>query len=69
MPIYDFLCHDCMYEFEKHCSIDSNGRTQCLRCESKDAWRIPSLPAHAKGNFGTVPRNPTPAITKKIEGV
>ncbi len=57
MPIIEFMCKSCGHIFEE---ITSSLTTcvPCPHCETDTAYKLPSLPAVARGSFGTVPRAP-----------
>jgi putative FmdB family regulatory protein len=57
MPVFSYLCHSCMYEFDSIEGHDSPKSQDCPRCEEEgSARRIISASAAPRGNFGTTPR-------------
>ena len=39
MPVYEYRCKECGYEFDKHQSFSEARLTDCPSCESKGALR------------------------------
>lgn len=51
MPIYEFICQDCGYEFERIQSFSETTMPSCPRCEQVNVMRRVGRPAiHFKGS-------------------
>ena len=51
MPIYEFACQDCSYEFEKIQSFSDSSTPDCPNCQGRHVLRRMSAPAiHFKGS-------------------
>lgn len=51
MPIYEFACQDCGYEFEKIQSFSDSSTPGCPNCQGRHVQRRMSAPAiHFKGS-------------------
>ncbi|OUC07932.1 hypothetical protein RY27_11975 [Litorilinea aerophila] len=51
MPIYEFVCQECGYEFERIQSFSDNSLPRCGQCDSEHVQRRLSPPAiHFKGS-------------------
>jgi hypothetical protein len=57
MPIKSFICRDCDFEFDAIVSHDAPDTRKCDRCDDGTAYKMPSIPAPARGSFGTVRRD------------
>jgi putative FmdB family regulatory protein len=67
MAIYSFLCHFCAHEFDEVMSYDQALKPQeCPHNCGATAHKLPSLPAPAKGNFGTPHRRATPSAGQQL---
>lgn len=63
MPRYDYQCGSCGHLFEDYAAHDDYTAKECPHECGPKSTRLPSLPAPARGNFGTVSRRPTKAST------
>lgn len=63
MVYYDFMCNACGHIFESHAKYEEKA-AECPHCETRTAYRLPSLTAPPRGSFGTVSRRPSKASTK-----
>lgn len=52
-PICSFLCRECGFEEDKIVSVTVKV-TDCSHCEKETSDKIFSVPAQARGSFGTV---------------
>lgn len=51
MPIYEFACQDCSYEFEKIQTFSDSSTPVCPNCQGRHVQRRMSAPAiHFKGS-------------------
>lgn len=57
MPIYSYLCHDCLYEVDLILGHDQVEAQACPRCEEGRMSRLCSAPSSPRGSFGTTRRN------------
>jgi len=43
MPLYEYECHECEFEFERCCTIENRAIAECPKCGGR-AYRIFSPP-------------------------
>lgn len=59
MPIYEFMCNQCGHQHDEYIRYNPDiVAIDCPHCETKTSYRLPSIPAPARGDFGTVNRRP-----------
>jgi putative FmdB family regulatory protein len=63
MPYFDYLCKACGHIFDDRANFDDYSKIACPHGCGLTSERLPSLPAPARGSFGTVSRKPTKAST------
>ena len=51
MPLYEFICHDCTFRFERLMSFSQEESPVCPACQSANTLRQVSMPSiHFKGS-------------------
>jgi len=51
MPVYEFRCTDCGYEFEKYSRSFELGEVNCVSCRSTKVTKLLSSPLIRMGNL------------------